>query len=114
MAEPIAQIQAQLDAATGQLASTNSAGATSAQAATNALVARSVELAEAGGSLRTSTRPTLNRRKIAIELFRAKVNAHTMARSSVGHHEPSPLVCVSIRSEGKVIVMLRSRLECCL
>ena len=71
MAEPIAQIQAQLDAANAQLASTNEAGASSAQDATNTLVARSVELAEVGGSPRISARSTLNRQKIAIELFRA-------------------------------------------
>ena len=63
----------------------------------------------AGGSLTTTTVPTLKRRKTMIGQFaRARVNAQTKASGSVGHHEVSLCVCMSIHRKD---VMLRSQVE---
>jgi len=52
---------------------------------------------KAGGLLRTATRPTLDRRITKFgPCARAQVNANTMVLGSVGHHEQSPLVYMSI------------------
>ena len=59
-----------------------------------------------GGSLRT--KETSNGRKSTLGQFaRARVNAHTMVWGTVGRHEPTPRVCMSIHPEGKSCSDLR-------
>ena len=61
---------------------------------------------QAGGSLGTTPRPSLNPRKTETDrpsFARARMQAlaPTMASRSVGYHEPVPRVCMSIHPEGK-------------
>jgi len=55
---------------------------------------------KAGRLLTTISRPAFIQTESGGPLdAKARVNAHTMVWGSVGHHEPSPRVCMSIRPD---------------